>query len=102
MAVLNPRKTAQALLKKGFSHETGDHNFFEYWHNGKCVTYTKISHSAKKEIHDGLIKAMSEQCKLSKSDFIDLIKCTLSAEAYLLKLRDGGHIDEDKGKTKNQ
>ena len=42
---------------------------------------TKISHGSS-DIREDLIRVMAFQCALSKSEFIDLVKCPLSEEAY--------------------
>jgi predicted RNA binding protein YcfA (HicA-like mRNA interferase family) len=89
--VVDAKKTLKNLQKKGFSTYEGDHKFLEYYHNGKLILHTKISHSAK-DLNDFLIAQMSKQCKLSKSEFIDLVNCPLTAEQYLAKLEAGGYI----------
>lgn len=90
MAVLDTKKTYRNLKKKGFQdavHRSSDHNYLEFYHNEKLVLYTKVSHG-KKEITNFLIKQMSDQCKLDKSDFIDLVKCPLDKEGYIVLLKE--------------
>lgn len=88
MASLDKKTTYKNLKKKGFVDAGGDHKYLELKHNGKTILYTKVSHGSSKEIDDYLIKQMSTQCKLDKSDFIDLAKCPLSKEAYMKILAD--------------
>jgi hypothetical protein len=91
MATLDPRKTEAALLKKGFVIANNDHHYYEFWHNGKVVARTRMSHNDQ-EINNWLIGQMKKQCLLEKNDFMNLIKCPLSKEAYLKKLKEGGHL----------
>lgn len=91
MSVLDAKKTHQNLLSKGFVSKKGDHKFLEYYHNGKLILHTKISHG-EKELEDFHIGMMKRQCKLEKKEFIDLANCPLSAEAYLEILKQNGTI----------
>ena len=55
MANLDSRKVERALNKKGFTEETGDHNFFRLFLNGKDTgIYTKTSHNGQ-DIGDMLL-----------------------------------------------
>lgn len=94
MAALDGKKTNRNLKKKGFTEVTGDHNFFEFWHNGKLVTKTKTSHNGQ-EIHDGLIKAMSKQCGVKKEFFIEFAKCDRSKDEYINELKKNGIIPKN-------
>ncbi len=96
MAVLDAKKTYKNLLKKGFedaSSKSDDHKWLELFHKGMLVLHTKISHG-EKDLGDFLIKQMSSQCKLTKSDFMDLANCPLSKEKYFKILEDNGIIDK--------
>jgi predicted RNA binding protein YcfA (HicA-like mRNA interferase family) len=86
MAVLNSKEIEKALKKKGFTlNESSDHRRLELWYEDKFVLATKVSHNGQ-DIDDGLIGQMAKQIKLNKKDFLDLVKCPLSSEAYLNKL----------------
>lgn len=88
MSVLDPKETYKNLKKKGFvdaENKSDDHKRLELIHEGKFILSTKLSHS-NDDIRAPLIKQMSFQCKLTKNDFMDLCKCPLSREAYLMKL----------------
>jgi hypothetical protein len=92
MATLDPRKTSKALLKKGFLLADKDHHYYEFWHDNKMVARTHMSHNDQ-EIDNWLIGQMKRQCHLEKKDFIDLINCPLSKDAYVDKLREAGIIN---------
>lgn len=95
MSVLDPKKTYNNLKKKGFidaENKSVDHKRLELFHEGKFILSTKISH-CNNDIRDPLIKQMSFQCKLNKSDFMDLCKCPLSKEAYFKKLEEMGLLE---------
>lgn len=90
MAVLDAKKTYKNLKSKGFIDSptrSDDHKYLELYHNNRLILYTKISHG-EKDLGDFLIKQMSHQCKLSKSEFMDLANCPLSEEAYFQILGD--------------
>lgn len=85
MSTLDPHKTYKNLKKKGFVDSTNksvDHKHLDFFYNGKFVLHTKLSHN-NKDLNDYLIKQMSTQCKLSKSEFMDLANCPLSQEKFL-------------------
>lgn len=93
--VLDKNKALKNLKNKGFSiakHKSDDHHYLEFYHNDLLILYTKISHGSKKDIDSYLIKQMSDQCKLSKSDFAELVNCTLSQEGYIDILSEKGYV----------
>ena len=86
------RNVAAGLLGKGFVVREGDHHFYSLVVGGKKTgIFTKVSHG-EKEIHDVLLGQMAKQARLVKKDFLDLVDCPLSADEYLKKLREGGHL----------
>lgn len=89
MASLNSKKVGRNLMNKGFVKSPGDHQYLEFWHNGKYVLQTFCSHNDQ-DINDFLIAKMKKQCFLSKEDFLDLANCPLSEEQYVQKLVDSG------------
>jgi predicted RNA binding protein YcfA (HicA-like mRNA interferase family) len=89
------KDVAAGLAVKGFVRREGDHHFYSLLVGGKKTgIITKVSHG-EKEIHDGLLAQMAKQTRLVKKDFLDLVDCPLSAEDYLRKLRDGGHLPKE-------
>lgn len=85
-----PRKQAdveRSLRSKGFIQSESHHHFFIYHSiaGRKTPVKTKTSH-AHREISDDLLGKMAQQVKLSKADFLDLVDCPLSREAYEGKL----------------
>ena len=99
MSVLDPDKTYSNLKKKGFvdmPNKSKDHKYVEFVHEGKRVLYTKISHGSKNEIGNSLIGKMSRQCKLKKTDFMDLANCPMKKAKYVKILEKEGFIDPKK------
>lgn len=91
---LKTKDVADSLLRKGFSQSGGDHKFFYLVVNGKISSiHTKISHG-EKTIHDGLRSAMARQLKLTNSEFLELVRCTLAHEPYVNLLVQRGHLDQ--------
>lgn len=79
----------RSLVRKGFKQREGDHHYFVYFNvaGQKTAKFTKTSHTPKmREIPDGLLSLMAKQCGLNKSDFLDLVDCPLSREAYEAKV----------------
>jgi len=91
--VLNSTKTYKNLRKKGFVDAPGDHKFLHFYHDGRFVLSTKISHGGTHDLNDYLVKKMAIQCKLDKEDFVALANCPLSKEVYVEKLTKSGMID---------
>ena len=76
----------QNLQRKGFVRtERTDHTFLTY-HNKlgiKTRVFTFVSRgTSHKSIQDPLIAKMARQCKLTKSDFLDLVDCSMSRDRY--------------------
>lgn len=94
MPVLDAKKTYQNLLSKGFKAAKGDHKYLEYYFNGRLIFHTKISHG-EKELEDYHIGMMKRQCKLEKSEFLDLANCPLSASEYFEILKKNGIITQN-------
>lgn len=93
--VLDKNKALKNLKNKGFSiakYKSVDHHYLEFYHDDILILFTKISHGSKKDLDSYLIKQMSAQCKLSKSDFAELVNCTLSQENYINILVQKGFI----------
>ena len=86
MATQKGKTTNKNLLKKGFTKTEGDHNYFEFWHEGKLITKTKTSHN-NQDIYDGLIIVMSKQCKVGKDFFKEFAKCNKSQDDYIDELK---------------
>lgn len=95
--LLNKKKTLSNLKKKGFTdsvNRSGDHLYLDFFHEGKLILHTKVSHGSNKDIDDYLIKQMSVQCKLTKLQFKEFAECTLSAEQYVEILIESEDIEK--------
>lgn len=93
MTSLSSREVYDALASKGFRNSNTDHKrLILYINGGKTGIHTKISHGPQHDIHDGLIARMKKQLRLSKSQFLDLIKCPLSYDDYVDILRNNNQL----------
>jgi len=92
MSTIDPRKTLNNLLAKGFQKDNRDHHFLELFVNGKLILHTKISYNSS-DIDNHLIKMMAHQCKITRSQFLDLVQCPLSKEGYLELLDQQGFLN---------
>ena len=91
MASISATLTRQSLLKKGFKQAEGKHHFYLFYYEGKVVAKTMLSHNDQ-DIGDNLISKMYKQCKISKSQFFDLINCPLDKQGYIDILKKQGII----------
>ena len=85
MTTRDKRKVESALARKGFqADETHHHRFVHYTADGQATgVRTHTSHSSKhKTLGNELLKAMATQCRLSKADFLRLVDCELTRDAY--------------------
>ncbi len=85
----NKQDVEQSLKRKGFMRKEGDHHYFVYHTMSglKTAIFTKTSHTPKmRDIPDNLLGQMARQCRLSKSEFLDLVDCPLSREEYEAKV----------------
>ncbi|MGK5082981.1 hypothetical protein WDW37_06720 [Bdellovibrionota bacterium FG-1] len=73
-----------ALRSKGFQQTEGDHHYFIYHRKDgkKTLAKTKTSHGGKADLDDYLLGAMAKQCSLTKPQFLELVDCTLTRDAY--------------------
>ena len=92
--VRSGREVDAALRKKGFLRETdGDHVHYCLLSSDgrKSTVKTQISHGMSgSAISAGLISKMARQLRLTKSQFLDLIDCSLSGDDYRIILRNKG------------
>jgi hypothetical protein len=93
---LNKSDIRSSLNKKGFIEEPRpkDHVYFNYQTTdgaGSDIS-TKISRGSAKSIGDSLIAEMATQCRIKKSDFVALIRCTLDRGQYEKMLREKEEI----------
>lgn len=86
MASISSKKIESNFIKKGFTKSHNDHIFLEFFHEGKFVSKTKLSHNGQ-SIGDNLISVMSKQCKMSKNFFLEFSRCTKSKSDYLEVLK---------------
>ena len=95
MSVLEHKTTLNNLKKKGFvepKNKSNDHIRLEFWYNGKLTrANTKLSHN-KQDINDSLISLMSKQICLTKKQFIEFSKCTITQPQYEEILKEQGFI----------
>lgn len=74
-----------SLVRKGFVESGGDHRFFKLMHEGRYTGIcTKTSRgSSYKVLNVGLVSQIAKQLKLTTKEFVELVECPLTAEAYI-------------------
>ena len=72
-----------ALVRKGFEKDDRHHHMFYYRTviGKKTAVRTRTSHSGK-TLDSVLLGQMAKQCKLTMADFLQLVDCSLSREAF--------------------
>lgn len=80
------------LLKKGFYHEDGDHDYyFLEAHGLKRAVFTKLSRgSSYRTLDDSILALICRQLHLTKKELMALIDCPMSHEDYLKNLSERG------------
>jgi predicted RNA binding protein YcfA (HicA-like mRNA interferase family) len=89
------RDIESALTAKGFVAAEGDHHFYVYHtvDGKKTRARTKTSHTARmKDVPDNLLSEMAKQCKLTKSQFLDLVDCPMKRDGYEAALAARGEL----------
>ena len=93
---LERREVVRALRKKYFTEEKGSRNhdfYFLIVDNKRTGIFTKVSRGTEyKTLQEKLIKSMAEQIRLEKTQFVDLVSCSLSGDGYLKILRDTNQL----------
>ena len=85
---LKPDEIESGLQRKGFKMEIGrKHRTFTLYQGGKKEVSTYLSHSSD-DIRGDLMNFMCRQLGLEKEDFVALIECPLTTEAYLKKRKE--------------
>ena len=83
---LSRKDVIASLKKKGFtSREGSGHTVFVYCNTRGLKTdiSTAVSRGSQyKDLRDDLISDMASQCNLSKQQFVELVKCSLSRDGY--------------------
>lgn len=83
MGMRKNRAIQRSLLRKGFQQHNSKDIRLTLYHNGKKTRIvTWVSHGTK-EIGDKLIGIMARQLRIEKSEFEDLVDCTLSGQGLL-------------------
>lgn len=91
MADIKTRNIQKALLKKGFQEKKSRHfKYILYDFKGRKIPIATIISHGYDAYSDNLLTRMAKQLSLEKSEFLDLIKCTLSREKYYEILREKG------------
>ena len=94
MAPRKARRLESALLAKGFRFQDSRHRkLYYYTVNGqRSPVSTLLSHGGNRDVDDRLQAEMARQCRLSRREFDDLIRCPMSRDSYEARLREDGEI----------
>lgn len=85
----------KALASKGFTCSTTNHNYFVFYTAAQkktpIKTMTSFGHKPK-DISGDLLSSMARQCKLTNSQFLNLVDCPLSRNDYETLLQEQGAL----------
>ncbi|MFN7996945.1 MAG: hypothetical protein U0Q18_25245 [Bryobacteraceae bacterium] len=82
----------KALTAKGFVAQDTHHTIYWLYVDGrKRQIHTYISHGQRRA-DDWLLGQMARQLKLTKTQFLALVECTMSGSEYVRIMRAAGHI----------
>jgi len=94
IGAISKDKFRKALLSLGYvENRSRDHIYFEYYHKGKKILETKVSHGSDKDISRRLLGyILREQIYLTRQEFEIAVNGKLSTEDYILILERKGII----------
>jgi len=78
------RSIDAALRRKGFARSVdSDHVVYRFFSPaGELLTRTKMSHGMRETLSVNLMSLMARQLRLTKSQFLNLIDCTMDENGY--------------------
>ena len=91
------REIKRSLEKKGFYLETGDHDYYNFYHNGKKTDiWTKISRGSKYEDYPRpLLNQIKRQLKFESPLQLEaFLKCPMQHEHYIQFLKEKKLVSE--------
>ena len=88
ISTLKTRIISNNLRKKGFVEDVNNHYKLNYRPNGKKSKIRTVYSHGKSEVGEPLISLMAKELYLSKSQFIELVSCTMSGEEYSSIVKD--------------
>ncbi len=87
-SVLSQNEVETGLGRKGFKRSNTDHRYYILYVNERREAATFLSHGKNQDIGAPLLSAMAKELGITTNEFIDLVKCPLSAEEYLAKKKE--------------
>lgn len=98
MPALEKRQVERALTRK-LHLEVEEHNHRRYTLriSGQDIVSTDVSRGSRKykTLGKDLVKNMASQLHVGIPDFVDLVRCPLSRDDFLNRLRDQGLLPSD-------
>ena len=86
MPQLERRQVERSLPRKGFDRENREKHVFFVHRNGdgqKTGIQTFVSRGTDyKSLGPSLVGTMARQCRLTSSQFIELVNCTITGDEY--------------------
>lgn len=91
---IKSRQVASSLCKKGFVETEGSsHRLFRLTIDGKKTAIHTVMSRGSHDLGTHMLSSMAKQIALSSEEFVQLVRCPLTAEGYLDLLRERGQLD---------
>ena len=89
---LKSREVEASLIRKGFRVAQSKHRHFIYFTTSgeRTEIVTILSHGGNRDLSRYLERKMSQQCRLTRREFDDLIRCPMSQQQYEALLDERG------------
>ena len=90
------REVEASLVRKGFRVAQSKHRHFIYFTAAgeRTEVVTILSHGGNRDLSRFLERNMAQQCRLTRREFDDLIRCPMSQSQYESRLRATGRITQ--------
>jgi hypothetical protein len=72
------------LKRKGFERSDNDHRYLTLYVDGRKEVSTHVGQGDNFDIRSDEIGFMAKQLGITNQNFVDLVKCPLSVEKYLI------------------
>jgi hypothetical protein len=92
MATLKAKEVESNILKKGFVKLNNDHKRFWLVVDGKTIGIRTFTSHNGQDINDYLQSQMAKQLKITKKEFADFAACKLSESDYINILKNKGEL----------
>lgn len=81
---LKRNEVEHGLIRKGFERSDNDHRYLTLYVDGRKEVSTYVGQGDNFDIRSDEIGFMAKELGITNQNFIDLVKCPLSVEKYII------------------